>query len=59
MYEGRREPFHDLVELKKRIRKVWKKVFTVEELRKVILQFRLRFKAVVSENGGPIKSFFG
>ena len=50
---------HNLVELKKRIRKVLKKAFAVEELRKVILQFRLRFKAVVSENGGPIKSFFG
>ena len=57
--EGRREPFHDLDVLKKRIRKVWKKAFTVKELRKAILQFRPRLKAVVSENGGPIKSFFG
>ena len=59
VYEGLRGPFHDLVELKKGIRKVWKKAFTVEELRKAILQFRPRLKAVVSENGGPIKSFFG
>ena len=59
VYEGQRTPFQNLTELKKRIRKVWKDGYTVERIRKAILQFRPRLKAVVAENGGPIKSYFG
>ena len=60
VYEGRRDPFQKIDELKKRIRKLWKKAFTVAELRKAILQFRPHLKAVVNKNNcGPIKSYFG
>ena len=59
VYEGRRERFSSLDELKKQIRRVWKDACDVETLRKAIMQFRPRLKAVVKENGGPIKTHFG
>ena len=59
VYEGPREPFQTLDELKKRIRKVWKDSYDLHTLRKAIQQFRPRLKTVVSEDGGPIKSHFG
>ena len=59
VYEGRRERFSNLDELKKRIQRVWKDACDVETLRKAIMQFRPRLKAVVTENGGPIKTHFG
>ena len=55
VYEGRRERFTSLAELKKRIRKVWNDAFDIATLRKAILEFRPRLQAVVTENGGPIK----
>ena len=58
VYEGQREPFSNLDELKNRIRKVWKRAYTVDGLRKAILQFRPRLKAVLLENGRPIKKHF-
>ena len=59
VYEGRRERFTSLAELKKRIRKVWNDAFDIATLRKAILEFRPRLQAVVTENGGPIKVHFG
>ena len=59
VYEGRRERFQNIDELKKRIRQVWKQSYDLDTLRKAIQQFRPRLKAVVKENGGPIKSHFG
>ena len=53
VYEGRRERFSSLDELKKRIQRVWKDACDVETLRKAIMQFRPRLKAVVKENCGP------
>ena len=59
MYKGRREPFNNLDELKKRIRKVWKDSYNLDVLQKAINEFRARLKSVVSEDGGPIKYYFG
>ena len=39
VYEGRQERFQGIDELKKRIRRVWKKSYDIDTLRKVILQF--------------------
>ena len=59
VYEGRRERFLSLAELKKRIRKVWDDSYDIATLRKAILEFRPRLQAVVTENSGPIKVHFG
>ena len=59
VYEGRQGRFQSIDELKKRIRRVWKKSYDIDTLRKAILQFRPRLQAVVKENGGPIKTHFG
>ena len=59
VYEGRRERFQNIDELKKRIRQVWKQSYDLGTLRKAIQQFWPRLKAVVKENGSPIKSHFG
>ena len=59
MYEGRRERFTSLAELKKRIRKVWNDAFDIATLRKAILEFRPPLQAIVTENSGPIKVHFG
>ena len=59
VYEGRRERFQNIDELKKRIRQVWKQSYDLDTLRKAIQQFQPRLKAVVKENGGLIKSHFG
>ena len=58
VYENQRTPFENIEEMKKRIKKVWKDAYTVDQLRKAILQFCPRLKVVVGENGGPIKSYF-
>ena len=59
VYEGRRERFQSLDQLKKRIRRVWKQACNLQTLRRAILQFRPRLLAVVKEKGGPIKTHFG
>ena len=58
VYKGRREPFENLEQLKRRIKLVWNRSINVDELRKAILQFRPRLQAVVNIEGGPIKHMF-
>ena len=52
MYEGRRDQLQNIDELKERVKKVWKKAFTMAVLNNAILQFHLSLKAEVNENGG-------
>ena len=59
VYEGMTERFENTDQLKKKIRKVWKKSFDLPVLRKAISEFSPRHKTVVEENGRPIKAHFG
>ena len=59
VYEGRREPFQNLDQLKRRIRTVWKRAINMNHLRKAVMQFRPRLKAVVQAGGGAIEDKFG
>ena len=59
MYEGRREPFRNIAELKERILDVWEGVVELHTLQRSIDQFLPRLKAVVENDGGSIKHVFG
>ena len=58
VYEGRREPFTNLAQLKRRIKYVWDAAFDEEASRKAITEFRKRLRAVVVNKGGPIVHLF-
>ena len=58
VYEGRREPFASVEQLKWRIKYVWDDEIDEAASHKAILQFRNRLRAVVVNNGGPIKHLF-
>ena len=58
-YEGRREPFQTLDQLKRRIKCVWNNVASLDEIRRAITQFRPRVRNVVTNKAGPIKAYFG
>ena len=60
VYEGReRQPFENLAQLSRRIRRVWAKACNMDHIRKAIDQFRPRFKKVVACEGDRIKQYFG
>lgn len=59
VYEGRREPFQTLDQLKRRIKRIWNNVASLDEIRRAITQFRSRVRSVVTNNAGPIKAYFG
>ena len=59
VYEGRREPFRNVEELKARIKAVWLQATTPAILRKAIAQFRPRLKAIVNVKGASTKMLFG
>ena len=59
VYQGRTKPFDNLDQLKRRRKHVWNNVAKLEEIQRAILQFRKRLKAVVANNAGPIKSYYG
>ena len=60
VYEGRREPFKDLNELRERILTVWAEATRDRNsLRRAIDQFLPRLRAVVQKKGYSIKSLFG
>ena len=59
VYEGPKEPFHNLEQLKRRIKRVWKNVAELDEIQRAILQFRPRLNPVVKNNAGHIKPYYG
>ena len=50
VYEGHRERFQSLAELKKRIRKVWEDAHGIVALGRVILRFRSKLQAFVTKS---------
>ena len=54
VYEGRREPFSSIAQLKRRVKRVWDSAVNEEQLKKSILQFKKRLRAVMDAQGGPI-----
>ena len=59
VYEGRREAFHDIDELQSCIRRKWKRVIDISEVRAAIQQFLRRCRTFVEMEGGPIKEYYG
>lgn len=57
VYSGRREPFENLRELRERIELVWPAI-SQNVIRRAILQFKPRLRAVSLQNGGPIQHIF-
>jgi hypothetical protein len=58
VYEGRREPFTTIEQLKRRIKRVWNEAVEEEQLKKSILQFKKRLRAVMDAQGGQITHKF-
>ena len=59
MYEGRRDPFASIDELKTRIKRVWNGVDgDMLTFRKAIDEFRKRLQSVVDCEGESIKMYF-
>lgn len=54
VYEGRTEPFESIEQLKRRVKRVWQSAIDDTQLKKSILQFKKRLRAVMDANGGPI-----
>lgn len=54
VYEGRREPFATIEQLKRRIKRVWKDAANDDQVKKSVLQFKKRLRAVIVTHGGPI-----
>lgn len=59
VYEGRREPFRDVDELKAAIKRAWRVVVDIDAIRAAVKQFRPRLQEVVNQQGGPIQHIFG
>tara|TARA_Y100000310_G_scaffold178983_1_gene178942 strand:- start:370 stop:627 length:258 start_codon:yes stop_codon:yes gene_type:complete len=59
VYEGRREAFHDIDELKSCIRRKWKRAIDISEVMAAIQQILPRCRTVVEMKGGPIKEYYG
>ena len=59
VYAGKRTPFKDLDELKKKIQAVWRSCCDMEVMRKAIQQFRPWLKAVIEQEGEAIKQIYG
>lgn len=59
VYEGRRTPFENVEQLKRRIKRVWWKAVDMEEVRRAISRFRPRIRCVIKNNAGPIKPYHG
>ena len=57
VYEGRREPFANLKDLRNVIRDKWHDVDD-QTVRKAILQWKRRLAAVAKQNAGPIQHIF-
>ena len=56
MYSGRKEPFNDVDELKRAIRRCWRNAQDIHKIRRAIAQFLPRLREVVKNNGGPINT---
>ena len=59
VYAGKRTPFKDINELKRKINQVWRECCDMHVMRKALMQFRPRLKEVVRQDGGQIKQIYG
>ena len=58
VYEGRREPFTSIEQLKRRVKRVWDSAINMEQVQKSVVQFKKRLRAVMDTQGGPINHKF-
>ena len=58
VYASRREPFETVEQLKRRIKRVWNDAVNDEHLKRAILQFKKRLRAVIDAKGGQIMHKF-
>ena len=54
VYEGQREPFVTVEQLKRRIRRVWNDAANDDQVKKSVMQFKKRLRAVMDAYDGPI-----
>ena len=59
VYQGRREPFEDVNELKATINAAWTALQDIDGIHAAIMQFLPRLREVVKHDGGATQHIFG
>ena len=59
IYKGRSQPFANLYHLKRRIKRVWQRAISIEQIEKAVLQFRSFLKQVRRAEEDAIEEHFG